>query len=203
MLLLGKNGQLGWELQRTFGPLGEPIALDRRKENVSDPFSSRHLEDRFVQTFKCGNARPDPKRLRDPFSHLYRKLRQAGTGRAMRLPLVRYRRPYQFASRLRHCRTLRSKVSLVTGELPRASCRCGGGTHPLNAQCKTSHLEDRFVQTFKCGNARPDPKRLLGIRRRFDPDRHPAGLAVKIHILDMPRRPQPKKPFVKVYISHD
>lgn len=29
LLLLGKNGQLGWELQRALAPLGEVIALDR------------------------------------------------------------------------------------------------------------------------------------------------------------------------------
>ncbi|MBX9404209.1 dTDP-4-dehydrorhamnose reductase [Pseudomonas baetica] len=29
ILLLGKNGQVGWELQRSLGPLGELIALDR------------------------------------------------------------------------------------------------------------------------------------------------------------------------------
>lgn len=29
LLLLGKNGQLGWELQRSLAPLGELIALDR------------------------------------------------------------------------------------------------------------------------------------------------------------------------------
>ena len=32
ILLFGKNGQLGWELQRTLAPLGELIALDRRGE---------------------------------------------------------------------------------------------------------------------------------------------------------------------------
>ncbi|MCC6813834.1 MAG: dTDP-4-dehydrorhamnose reductase, partial [Rubrivivax sp.] len=30
ILLLGKNGQLGWELQRSLAPLGELVALDRR-----------------------------------------------------------------------------------------------------------------------------------------------------------------------------
>ena len=30
ILLLGKNGQLGWELQRSLAPLGELIALDRK-----------------------------------------------------------------------------------------------------------------------------------------------------------------------------
>ena len=29
ILLLGKNGQVGWELQRALGPLGELVALDR------------------------------------------------------------------------------------------------------------------------------------------------------------------------------
>ena len=29
-LLLGKNGQIGWELQRSLAPLGELVALDRR-----------------------------------------------------------------------------------------------------------------------------------------------------------------------------
>ena len=28
ILLLGKNGQVGWELQRSLAPLGEVIALD-------------------------------------------------------------------------------------------------------------------------------------------------------------------------------
>ncbi|KEZ67647.1 dTDP-4-dehydrorhamnose reductase, partial [Pseudomonas syringae pv. syringae FF5] len=30
ILLLGKNGQVGWELQRALAPLGEVIALDRQ-----------------------------------------------------------------------------------------------------------------------------------------------------------------------------
>ncbi len=31
ILLLGKNGQVGWELQRALQPLGEVIALDRQR----------------------------------------------------------------------------------------------------------------------------------------------------------------------------
>uniref|UniRef100_UPI000F0385C5 sugar nucleotide-binding protein n=2 Tax=Pseudomonas viridiflava TaxID=33069 RepID=UPI000F0385C5 len=30
ILLLGKNGQVGWELQRALAPLGDVIALDRQ-----------------------------------------------------------------------------------------------------------------------------------------------------------------------------
>lgn len=33
ILLLGKNGQVGWELQRALAPLGEVIALDREGDN--------------------------------------------------------------------------------------------------------------------------------------------------------------------------
>jgi dTDP-4-dehydrorhamnose reductase len=33
ILLLGSNGQVGWELQRSLAPLGELIALDRRGQN--------------------------------------------------------------------------------------------------------------------------------------------------------------------------
>ncbi|CAI8868199.1 dTDP-4-dehydrorhamnose reductase [Pseudomonas sp. IT-P2] len=33
ILLLGKNGQVGWELQRSLSPLGELIALDRHSDN--------------------------------------------------------------------------------------------------------------------------------------------------------------------------
>ncbi|MGB4343507.1 MAG: dTDP-4-dehydrorhamnose reductase, partial [Moraxellaceae bacterium] len=32
ILLLGKNGQVGWELQRALAPLGELIALDQAGE---------------------------------------------------------------------------------------------------------------------------------------------------------------------------
>jgi nucleoside-diphosphate-sugar epimerase len=34
ILLLGKNGQVGWELQRSLSPLGEVIALDRQTVDV-------------------------------------------------------------------------------------------------------------------------------------------------------------------------
>jgi len=42
ILLLGKNGQVGWELQRALAPLGDVVALDRRTlpaADLSDPES--------------------------------------------------------------------------------------------------------------------------------------------------------------------
>jgi dTDP-4-dehydrorhamnose reductase len=39
ILLLGRNGQVGWELQRSLAPLGEVIALDRGSENYCGDLS--------------------------------------------------------------------------------------------------------------------------------------------------------------------
>ncbi len=36
ILLLGKNGQVGWELQRSLAPLGQLIALDREGHRMAD-----------------------------------------------------------------------------------------------------------------------------------------------------------------------
>jgi dTDP-4-dehydrorhamnose reductase len=43
ILLTGKNGQVGWELQRTLVTLGEVIALDRRGLDLADPDSIRRV----------------------------------------------------------------------------------------------------------------------------------------------------------------
>ena len=41
ILLTGKNGQVGWELQRTLAPLGEIIACDREQLDLCDVFQVR------------------------------------------------------------------------------------------------------------------------------------------------------------------
>lgn len=43
ILLLGKDGQLGWELQRALAPLGEVCAFGRTKADLGDPESLRGL----------------------------------------------------------------------------------------------------------------------------------------------------------------
>jgi dTDP-4-dehydrorhamnose reductase len=43
ILLLGKNGQVGWELQRALSPLGELRACDRSEANLDNPESLRQL----------------------------------------------------------------------------------------------------------------------------------------------------------------
>lgn len=51
ILLLGKNGQLGWELQRSLAPLAELIALDRREV----PAPSARLRGADARQFLCGD----------------------------------------------------------------------------------------------------------------------------------------------------
>jgi dTDP-4-dehydrorhamnose reductase len=41
LLLTGKNGQVGWELQRTLAPLGEVIALGSQELDLRDPAAIR------------------------------------------------------------------------------------------------------------------------------------------------------------------
>jgi dTDP-4-dehydrorhamnose reductase len=41
ILLTGKNGQVGWELQRALTPLGEVVAVDRQTLDLADPDSIR------------------------------------------------------------------------------------------------------------------------------------------------------------------
>ncbi len=43
ILLVGKNGQVGWELQRTLAPLGEVVALDRQSMDLTSADSIRRV----------------------------------------------------------------------------------------------------------------------------------------------------------------
>lgn len=65
ILLFGKNGQVGWELQRSLAPLGELIALDRHLLNglqgdLSDPealrATIRHLKPDVIVNAAAYNA---------------------------------------------------------------------------------------------------------------------------------------------------
>ena len=54
ILLFGKNGQLGWELQRSLAPLGELVALGARGESMPCDFNE---PDRLAETVR--QVRPD------------------------------------------------------------------------------------------------------------------------------------------------
>lgn len=43
ILLTGKNGQVGWELQRTLAPLGRITAVDQEEMNLADPDATRRV----------------------------------------------------------------------------------------------------------------------------------------------------------------
>ncbi len=43
IFLTGKNGQIGWELQRTLAPLGDVVAVDRQELDLADPDSIRKV----------------------------------------------------------------------------------------------------------------------------------------------------------------
>ena len=43
ILLFGKNGQVGWELNRSLQPLGEAVALGRKDADFSNPESLRNI----------------------------------------------------------------------------------------------------------------------------------------------------------------
>lgn len=52
ILLLGKNGQLGWELQRSLAPLGELIALDRHSTDYCGDLSQLDALAQTVRSIK-------------------------------------------------------------------------------------------------------------------------------------------------------
>ena len=43
ILLLGKNGQVGWELRRTLAPLGNLLALDYPEIDLTEPIALRRI----------------------------------------------------------------------------------------------------------------------------------------------------------------
>ncbi len=55
ILLFGKNGQVGWELQRSLAPLGELVALDSRQPGAVRRF---HAPRRNCAQ-PCGRCAPD------------------------------------------------------------------------------------------------------------------------------------------------
>ena len=58
ILLLGKNGQVGWELQRSLAPLGTVLALDRhshphnRTDDTADYCGDLSQPERLAQTVR-------------------------------------------------------------------------------------------------------------------------------------------------------
>lgn len=56
ILLTGKNGQVGWELQRTLAPLGEVVALDRQSLDLAKPDAIRAIIRKVKPTLIVNSA---------------------------------------------------------------------------------------------------------------------------------------------------
>lgn len=54
ILLLGKNGQVGWELQRSLAPLGSVLALDSKSSDYCGDLSDLDGLAKTVQRFRAG-----------------------------------------------------------------------------------------------------------------------------------------------------
>lgn len=52
ILLLGKNGQVGWELQRSLAPLGEVVALDRNSQDYCGDLTNLQGLAESIRTIK-------------------------------------------------------------------------------------------------------------------------------------------------------
>ena len=59
LLLLGKNGQVGWELQRSLAPLGEVIAMNRQSVNVDGNSLCGDIGDLQTLAQTIRSVRPD------------------------------------------------------------------------------------------------------------------------------------------------
>lgn len=59
LLLLGRNGQVGWELQRSLAPLGEVIALERQSVNVDGNGLCGDVSDLQTLAQTIRSVRPD------------------------------------------------------------------------------------------------------------------------------------------------
>lgn len=63
ILLLGKNGQVGWELQRSLAPLGEVIALDARSTDYCGDLTDLQGLAKTVDAIKPSNSHYDHRHL--------------------------------------------------------------------------------------------------------------------------------------------
>ena len=70
ILLLGKNGQIGWELQRTLALLGEITALGRQELDLTDQPAIRSAVDRpRSKAGSCLDCIRVPSTIKDFFSN--------------------------------------------------------------------------------------------------------------------------------------
>jgi dTDP-4-dehydrorhamnose reductase len=138
ILLTGRNGQVGWELERLLAPLGEVIALDRAKLDLADSAAIR----RCVQDTKpdvivnaaaytaVDRAESEPA-LADAINHVAPRIFAEEAGRSGAL-LVHYSTDYVF-----------------DGE-KRAPYLEDDETHPINVYGRTKLDGERAIRASGC-----------------------------------------------------
>jgi dTDP-4-dehydrorhamnose reductase len=102
ILLIGKNGQVGWELNRTLLPLGEVMALDYPEIDLSKPQSLRaqladYRADLIINAAAYTNvdkAESEPELARAINAHSVAEM--AALAREWNAPLIHYSTDYVF-----------------------------------------------------------------------------------------------------------
>ena len=138
ILLTGRNGQLGWELERALAPLGEVIAMDRSKLDLSDAAAIR----RVVQ-----DAKPDVIVNAAAYTAVDRAESEPGLADA-----INHVAPRTFAEEARRAHALLVHYStdyVFDGE-KRAPYQEDDATRPINVYGLTKLDGERAIRASGC-----------------------------------------------------
>lgn len=142
ILLLGKNGQVGWELQRALAPLGELVALDRDSSTFKADFSH---PDAMAATVRA--LRPDVIVNAAAYTDVDRAESEAALAHAVNViaPAALAREAAMLDATLVHFST--DYVFDGSGSVPRDE---GAPTAPLNVYGATKLEGEQAIRASGC-----------------------------------------------------
>ena len=142
ILLLGKNGQVGWELQRSLAPLGEVLALDRHSTHYRGDLSQPEQLAQTVLAYKpdfivnaAAHTAVDKAESEPELAHCLNALAPAALAKAAAQVgawLVHYSTDYVFDGSGSHAR------------------QEGEGVGPLNVYGQTKHEGEQAIVASGC-----------------------------------------------------